>query len=172
MHNNHKACVCIICDSFIIGVEKICWLNEEEIATKQSYLSVDYFQSVTGKLIPPKLRNQYKIDDNILLSNLLLSPRAHNNNGNYMSCITCFTNVKRSSATKPPKYAISNGWVIGMIPEEVIGGDIDDILSSVVARVRIFGNVFSYSAGAHKAIKGHHTFLSMIQSMWANHLIS
>ena len=58
-----------------------------------------------------------------------------------------------------------------MIPEEVIGGDIDDILSSVVARVRIFGNVYSYSAGAHKAIKGHHTFLSMIQSMWVNHLI-
>ena len=28
----------------------------------------------------------------------------------------------------------------------------------MVARVRIFGNVFSYSAGAHKAIKGHHTF--------------
>ena len=22
LHNNHKACVCIICDSFIIGVEK------------------------------------------------------------------------------------------------------------------------------------------------------
>ena len=35
LHNNHKACVCTICDSFIIGVEKICWLNEEEIATKQ-----------------------------------------------------------------------------------------------------------------------------------------
>ena len=158
LHNNHKACVCIICDSFIIGVEKICWLNEEEIATKSSYLSVDYFQSVTGKMIPPELRNQYMIDDNILLSNLLLSPRAHCNNGNYMSCNTCFSNVKRRCSTKPPKYAISNGWVIGMIPEEVIGGDIDDILSSVVARVRIFGNVYSYSAGAHKAIKGHHTF--------------
>ena len=27
---NHKACVCIICDCFIIGVEKICWLSEKK----------------------------------------------------------------------------------------------------------------------------------------------
>ena len=39
---NHKACVCIICDCFIIGVEKICWLSEENLIANQSYLSVDF----------------------------------------------------------------------------------------------------------------------------------
>ena len=59
---------------------------------------------------------------------------------------------------KPPKFGISNGWVIGSVPENVIDGEVNDILSSSVARVRMFANVYSYSAGAHKAIKGHHVF--------------
>ena len=55
---SHKACICVICDSFIIGVEEICWLDQEKIICKKDYLSVDYFQSVTGKIIPLGLMNQ------------------------------------------------------------------------------------------------------------------
>ena len=28
---NHKACVCIICDYFIIGVENMCWLSDNKL---------------------------------------------------------------------------------------------------------------------------------------------
>ena len=104
------------------------------------------------------MRGQYKIDDNKHLSDLLLSPRARQINGTFMSCSTCYTNISRKSAIKPPRFGISNGWVIGTIPRDVIDGEVSDILSSVVARVRIFANVYSYSAGAHKAIQGHHVF--------------
>ena len=79
--NTHKACICVICDSFIIGVEEIFQLDPEQIICKKDYLSVDYFQSVTGKIIPTELRNQYKIENNEYLSDLLLSPRAGQENG-------------------------------------------------------------------------------------------
>ena len=157
-HNSHKACVCIICDCFIIGVEKIYWLTTEQIKLKESYLSVNYFQCNTGKVIPDELREQYKIHNNEQLSNLLLSPRSTQDNGASMSCFTCYTNIRKKDVKKPPKFGISNGWVIGSVPENVIDGEVNDILSSSVARVRMFANVYSYSAGAHKAIKGHHVF--------------
>ena len=48
--------------------------------------------------------------------------------------------------------------MIGEIPRSVVGHNIGDILAASVSKVRIFANVFSYSAGAHKTIKGHHIF--------------
>ena len=75
-----------------------------------------------------------------------------------MSCESCFRNIAYSTYDVPPKYAISNGWCIGELPRNLIDGDIEDILASSVARLRIFSNVYSYNAGAHKAIKGNHVF--------------
>ena len=45
----HKACVCVICDCFIIGIEPICWLTTEQLKTKESILSVEYYESSTLK---------------------------------------------------------------------------------------------------------------------------
>jgi len=147
--SNHKACVCVICDCFIIGVEKICWLSEEKLKAKQSYLSVDFVTAYTQKQIPTELRDQYKIINNKALCNLLLPPRAHVKGGSYMSCKSCHKHISYSKSENPPKFAISNGWLIGEIPKSLIGHDISDILASSLARVRVFGNVYSYSAGAH-----------------------
>ena len=157
-NSNHKACVCCICDCFIIGCKRIEWLKEEQLKEKESYLSVEFLEGLAGRPIPTGLRNQYKIEGNDSLSNLLLSPRAHVRNGEYMSCNTCYRHVAYSKSEHPPKYAISNNWCIGQIPENLVDGDIDDILAASVARVRVFSNVYSYTAGAHKAIKGHHVF--------------
>ena len=156
--SKHKACVCSICDCFIIGVEEIKWLNEEQLKAKESYLSVQFLESMAGRPMPVGLRNQYKIEGNNALSNLLLSPRAHVRDGKYMSCNTCFRHIVYSKSENPPKYAISNNWCIGQIPDTLIEGGIDDILAASVARIRLFSNVYSYTAGAHKAIKGHHVF--------------
>ena len=76
----------------------------------------------------------------------------------YMSYNTCFRHIVYSKSENPPKYAISNNWCIGQIPDTLIEGGIDDILAASVARIRLFSNVYSYTAGAHKAIKGHHVF--------------
>ena len=68
------------------------------------------------------------------------------------------SHILRKDADKPPNFAISNGWCIGEMPHNLVNGDMNDILASSVARLRTFSNVYSYSAGAHKAIKGHHVF--------------
>ena len=157
---NHKACVCVVCDCFIIGTESICWLSTEQLKGKECVLSTNFLEASSTKKLPQNLRNEYKIDGNDELSNLLLSPRAHVTNGKYMSCESCYRNIAYSDEDKPPKFAISNGWCIGQLPETLIKEDIDNILESLVARYRTFATVYSYNAGAHKAIKGHHCFFS------------
>ena len=156
---SHKACVCVICDCFIIGTEEIVWLSKDAIVNKASYLSTNYYEINTnrGLPLPPVLRNQYLIDNDDNLKDLLLSPRAHRRGDTFMSCKCCATNIKRSQSKKPPRFGISNGWVIGYIPRSVVD-DIDDLLASMISHVRFFSYVFTYIAGAHKAIKGHHTF--------------
>jgi len=146
--SNHKACVYVICDCFIIGIEKICWLSEAKLQAKQSILSVRFVEETTQKPIPTELCNQYKINNNETLSNLLLSPRAHVKDGLCMSCKSCHKHVTYSKSDKPPTFATSHGWLIGEIPTSVIDHDIPDILASSVAKVRIFGKVYSYSAGS------------------------
>ena len=168
--SKHKACVCVICDCFIIGIEPICWLSEDDLKSKDAVLSTSYLEKHSEKKLPGSLQNQYKIEGNENLSNLLLSPRAAVKNGMYMSCETCHQSIKRAVLEKPPKFAISNGWCIGQLPTDLIDGEIDDILASAVACIRIFANVYSYSAGAYKAIKGHHVFFSMILNMLEIHL--
>ena len=71
---------------------------------------------------------------------------------------SCHKHVLYTSGDNPPKFAISNGWLIGEIPRSVVGHDIGYILAASVAKVRIFANVNSYLAGAHNTIKGHHNF--------------
>ena len=53
---------------------------------------------------------------------------------------------------------MSNGWTIGKVPPAIDDNDINDTLSAMFVRIRVFTNAFSYTAGAHKSIKGHHTF--------------
>ena len=155
----HRACVCVICDCFIIGTEEIVWLSKDTILNKASYLSTNYYESNTGRGIPlpMTLRNQYLIEHDDQLKDLLLSPRAHRKGDTFMSCKCCSNNIHRNSSIKPPRFGITNGWVIGQIPHSVVG-DIDDLLAAMVSHVRFFSYVFSYIAGAHKSIKGHHTF--------------
>ena len=66
-------------------------------------------------------------------------------------------NIHKNKSEKPPCFAISNAWAIGYIPSDVIE-EVEDILAVMVNKIRLFSYVFTYSGGAHKAIKGHHTF--------------
>ena len=75
-----------------------------------------------------------------------------------MSCRTCYRNIINLQIDKPPKYAISNNWCIGEIPHDIIDGDINEMLAAAIGKIRLFANVFSYTAGAHTAIKGNHVF--------------
>ena len=155
----HRACVCVICDSFIIGTEEIVWLSKDQIKNKASYLSTSYYESSIrrGVPLPPVLRNQYLIENDDDLKDLLLSPRAHRKDDTFMSCKCCSNNIRRTTSNKPPRFGITNDWVIGYIPYSIVG-NIDDLLAAMISHVRFYSYVFSYIAGAHKSIKGHHTF--------------
>ena len=72
-------------------------------------------------------------------------------NGSYMTCRPCYNNIINNKINKPPKFAISNNWCIGQLPNDLIDGDIEDILAASIAKVRIFSNVYSYTTGALKA---------------------
>ena len=76
-----------------------------------------------------------------------------------MACYSCSKNIMISRVEKPPKCDVSNGWAIGKVPVTVTGDEIEKILATTLAKIRVFSNVYSYTAGAHKSIKGHHTFL-------------
>ena len=153
-NNIHKANVCVLCDCFILGIEKVQYVKPSTILKNKDVLSVDYYNTTTGIPINDTLRNQYCVDDP-LLHELLLSPRAHKKGNLYSTCVSC-AQAMRQKLSSAPKYAISNGWAIGQICK--IFGEIDDVMCASLAKTRFLSYVFSFLGGAHKAIKGHHTF--------------
>ena len=74
--NFHKGYVCIVCDQFIVGKEKVCWVNMKILLANEERLSVDKYQNTFQCVLPDTLRKQYLISSNALLNNMLLSPRA------------------------------------------------------------------------------------------------
>ena len=108
--------------------------------------------------MPEELQDQYTIEKKEMLSNLLLSPRSHEREGMFMSCKACYQNIMNPKCQKPPKFGISNGWAIGQIPYITQRGKIEEILAPAFAKIQIFANTYSYTAGAHKSIKGDHVF--------------
>lgn len=91
-------------------------------------LSSSYLETTARKILPLALRNQYRIEGNDILSDLLLSPRALNKDGSFMACESCTYNIAYSDSKVPPKFAISNGWCIGEVPNDIIDGKISEIL--------------------------------------------
>ena len=172
-HIYHKACVCIICDRIIKGTNEYSFVKKKTILKKRHVLSVDYYNKSTNTAISISLQEQYQVNDSDL-HHLLLSPRARKKNDSYMCCSSCARSVRDNKSEKPPKFAIANGFAVGQIPDSIIeqltDNEISDILAAMISKYRFLSYVFCYFGGAQKAIKGHHTFLSMIQSILEVHL--
>ena len=173
-HDYHQACVCLICDRIIKGTDEIKFVRKTTILKNEHVLSIDYFNKSTNMAISPALQQQYQINDTDL-QHLLLSPRSRRKNDRYICCNSCARFMQKGKAEKAPKFAIFNGFAIGQIPDSIKNqlGDkeISDILAAMISKYRFLIYVFCYYGGAHKAIKGHHTFLLMIQSTLEQHLI-
>ena len=69
-------------------------------------LSVSYLESNAGRKLPSDLRDQYKLDGNDVLSDLLLSPQAHNLDGSFMACESCFNNIAYSDSENLPSMLL------------------------------------------------------------------
>ena len=147
--NVHKAFICVVCDNFIIGKEKVCWSTMILLLKNEERLSIRKYQEQFQCILPITLRKQYLIS-NILLKNMLLSPRAsldtsENKDGErenrYSCCESCYRSLQ-GKGKSPPKFSIANGFAIGHLPAEF--NDISDIIASMISRVRPFAYILSF----------------------------
>ena len=175
-----RAIVCIICDRFIIGTEKINTLTPDQISQHSHRLSVKTYESSYGHELKLELRKQYQMNCNGL-KDLLLSHRSRKYWGRgYATCAGCALGMRSNLTTKktPPKFAIANGFVIGSFPPEIEfinkegetvirkikDNELTDLLKAMMAPVRTYGYVFAYSEGSQKSIKGNFHFFEMDQN--------
>ena len=164
--NFHKGYVCIVCDQFIVGKEKVCWVNMKILLANEERLSVDKYQNTFQCVLPDTLRKQYLISSNALLNNMLLSPRASlassrdkimEKENKYSCCDSCQRSLSSKNKSTPPKFSIANGFAIGHLPKDF--DEISDVIASMISRVRPFGYILSFQGGQGKRLKGTFTFL-------------
>ena len=104
---------------------------------------------------------------------LLLSPRSKKTQQSYVTCSACCNSIQCSNEKKinPPKYAITNGFVIGSFPKVITfvnkdGNeekrdvdaevDISDVLRAYMAPIRPFGCIYVFTGGSHKWVRGNY----------------
>jgi hypothetical protein len=106
------------------------------------------------------LQRCYQVSDPDL-QGLLLSPRARVKiNGEYLCCSQCYRALQHDNLEKnPPKFAISNNFAIGTLPADLLSF-LTDVTGPLLAPVRPFAYVMSYSGGSHKAITGSFSFFN------------
>jgi len=126
-NGTHQATVCVVCDRVIIGEEKVCNISTERLEENRHRISVVAYEEFYRKPLHPLLVEQYSVEG---LDGLLLSPRAYREGDNFECCQSCNSSMQPSKAkkkgSKPPKYAIANGFVIGHFPSVIqIPGEVE-----------------------------------------------
>ena len=177
----HKIPVCVTCERFILGTEKIHHLTMRDLKNQKDSLSVDSFEKYYNIDLPQELKNEYRIPG---LDGLLLSPKSSSTVHGYSTCSDCYNHIKRTKrgSNSPPPNAIANGFVIGTFPDriKITGGpniglyrdinveddnDVSEVMRSLISPVRPYGYVFAYTAGHHQRIEGHYQFYEMDHEM-------
>ena len=175
-HQFHKAPVCIVCDHFIIGVEKICKLRPDQLLKHKHRIGVESYERHYKMKLPTELVKQYEVEG---LEGMLLSPRFREYEDGYSTCSYCFSGMQSRMvlSKNPPKFAIANGFVIGCLPSMIVimGKDgverrrmvqpkeLTDIMRAMLAPTRAYGCVFAYT-GSQQSVMGHYQFFEMDQS--------
>ena len=173
----HQMPVCLVCDCFIIGTERVHRMTKKTIQKYKPALSVHSYQVFHNVTLNQELVRQYRVKG---LGGMLLSPRAGRTKKGYSVCSSCYRSLKDSkpSNVKTPKYSIANGFVIGSFPKciPVVDGknrrrmrqidvendwDISDIMRALLAHTRPYGYIMAYTGGKHSRIQGHFQFFEM-----------
>jgi hypothetical protein len=171
--HSHKAFVCIICDWFLIGTEKIHKHTSYQISQHSNRLSDKTYKTYHRETLKVELRKQYQVNGD-KLKDLLVSPRSRKYHNGYATCACCYKGMCQKLRNKkyPP------GFVIGLFPaiiqfitkdgkrkgRTIEINDLIDLLKAMLALVRPYGCVFAYSGGSQKSIKGNYQFFEMDQN--------
>ena len=107
----HQANVCVICDRFITGTADLNWIKKNTLLQHKTRLTLPG--------INMELQKCYQVSDPDL-HELLLSPRARFKKvREYLCCTQCERALQYDRLDKnPPKYAISNNFAIGTLPDQ------------------------------------------------------
>jgi hypothetical protein len=103
----HQMPVCICCDNFIIGTERVHRMAKKTLKQYEPALGVASYEHFHNERMHPILIKQYKVKG---FSGVLLSPRANKNKKGYSMCSSCYTSLqqKSKSSTTSPKFSITN----------------------------------------------------------------
>ena len=180
-NNKHKATVCVIYDRVILGTKSIRKLTKERIMLNEHRLSVQMLENFYGEELNDLLKKQYQFDG---LEGILLSPRAHRDGDSFESCPSCGVSLRPNQArksSKPPKYAIANGFAIGYIPRHITTSGVWEnsrgehveatlpemgisvLMSATISKQRPYGYCFAFSGGADRSATGHFQFFKTNQ---------
>ena len=174
----HRAYVCIVCDCFVMATEPLRTMNRAQLKAHKHRLGVREYEQYHQVRLSPILIKQYHVPS---LPYMLLSQRSRKVRKGWIACGQCRSALRAGnrSSTKPPKFAIANGFAIGEFPEEIKRvnptsrhdkkrkiniEDVSDELRALVAPTRPYGCVFAYSGGSHKSIQGNFQFFETEQS--------
>jgi hypothetical protein len=174
----HRAPVCIICDCFVIGTERICKLKEREIREHGHRLSCESYEKYHNIEMDNELRKQYNVSG---FPGLLLSPRSRKDDDGYIACSSCYNSMRPKDKKKkhPPKFSIANGFVIGTFPMKIkiVSGpragefreinveddnDVSEVLRALVSPVRPYGYVLHTLQDNMSLLKGIFSSLKWI----------
>ena len=92
--------------------------------------------------LPKELKTQYQINFS-QLEHVPLSPRGFNESTSTLSLCSACSKTLRSKSQKPPRFAICNGWAMGLLPHELASITLPEIrmctISPVSALIRVVG---------------------------------
>ena len=114
--NEHKALVCLVCDTEITGMDPIYYVNKKKVMKYKDRLSDKNSIEQYGP-IDPLLIDQNKVEE---FPGLLLSPRHSKKKEKYATCSHCHSGLSKANEGSDSliKYWIGKNLVIGQIPEK------------------------------------------------------
>ena len=115
----HRAHVCIVCDCFIKAAEPLKTMDRKQLKAHRHRLGIREYEIYHQVTLNNPLISQYHVPT---LPNMLLSQRSRKIGRGWVTCAHCRSSLRSDnrSSTKPPKFAIANGFAIGEFPQEIM----------------------------------------------------
>ena len=144
---------CCVCDAFVLKIDmKSFKLNDPGLPLSQMQHRLK-----SPPNIPDALRQQYLVDCPQLES-MVLSPRGCTcESGEWIvnMCTICLVSLlKKSRENKPPKFAICNGFMIGLLPYDLFENT-TWVEKELCRLVQCQVDVKHLQGGAQRAIRSH-----------------